>query len=257
MVQFFPFEPLFYAIAIFSVLMTGISKSGLGGGLGQLSVPLMASYISPRAAAAIMMPILVFIDLMNIWGYRRDWHRATLVILLPGAFAGVGIGALTYRYVDENTLRITLGVIVMIFALSYFTQNLPADRDTKRGRILGLICGGLSGFTSFVAHAGGGPMKFYLVPQRLEPRIFVGTHVVFFFLVNQMKFAAYYWLGQFTVENVSTSIALAPFVPLGVILGWKLVNVIPENLFYRLVYIILFVSGTKLIWDGLTQGHFI
>lgn len=254
MTQFFPFDPLFYAVAIFAVVVTGISKSGLGGGLGQLSVPLMASFISPAAAAAIMMPILIFIDLMNIWSYRRDWHRQNLIVLFPGAVAGVIIGAMTAHYVDENALRVILGIIVIVFAFSYFSQKSTIDGGTKKGRILGLICGGLSGFTSFIAHAGGGPMKFYLIPQRLEPRIFVGTHVVFFFLVNQIKFAAYYWLGQFTVENVSTSIALAPFVPLGVILGWNLVKVVSQDLFYKTIYIILFISGTKLIWDGFTQS---
>lgn len=250
------FEPLFYAVAIAAVIMTGISKSGLGGGMGQLSVPLMAFFISPVAAAAIMMPILVLIDALNIWGYRRDWHRGNLAVLLPGGITGVAIGALTYRYVDENTVRLLLGVIVIFFACTYFAQQTPADGAKKRSRFLGVFCGGLSGFTSFVAHAGGGPMKFYLLPQRLSPRLFVGTHVMFFFLINQMKFVSYFWLGQFTAENLSTSLVLAPFVPVGVFLGWKLAKVIPLDLFYKIVYVLLFISGTKLIWDGLSRGGF-
>ena len=252
MPELIAFEPLFYAVAIPAVILTGISKSGLGGGLGQLSVPLMASFISPVAAAAIMMPILVFIDLLNIWGYRRDWHRGNLAVLLPGAVTGVAIGGLTYRHVDENTVRIILGLIVIIFALSYFTQRKIADGSAKRGLALGFLCGGLSGFTSFVAHAGGGPMKFYLLPQRLASRIFVGTHVMFFFLVNQMKLLSYFWLGQFTMENLSASLVLAPFVPIGVLLGWRLVKIVPQDLFYKIVYVLLFISGSKLIWDGLS-----
>ena len=253
----FTFEPLFYAVAVFAVIMTGISKSGLGGGLGQLSVPLMAAFISPVAAVAIMMPILVFIDLLNIWGYRRDWHRRNLMVLLPGAVVGVSVGALTYKHVDENSLRILLGVIIMFFAMSYFTQNKVPDGSSRRGTWLGVLCGGLSGFTSTVAHAGGGPMKFYLLPQRLPPRLFVGTHVMFFFLVNQMKFVSFFWLGQFTPQNLSTSLVLAPFVPIGVLLGWKLAKIIPQDLFYKIVYVLLFVSGAKLFWDGLTRGGFI
>jgi len=257
MADFFAFEPMFYVVAIVAVIMTGISKSGLGGGMGQLSVPLMAFFISPVAAAAIMMPILVFIDIFNIWGYRRDWHRGNIAVLLPGGIVGVAIGALTYRYVDENTVRLLLGVIIIFFACSYFAQRSPAEGASKRSRVLGVICGGLSGFTSFVAHAGGGPMKFYLLPQRLAPRLFVGTHVMFFFLINMMKFVSYYWLGQFSAENLSTSLVLAPFVPVGVFLGWKLAKVIPLDLFYRIIYVLLFISGTKLIWDGLTRGGFI
>ena len=150
-------EPAFYAVAIFAVIITGISKSGLGGGLGQLSVPLMAAFISPITAVTIMMPILVVIDLINIWGYRRNWHRGNLVVLLPGAVVGIGIGALTYKYVDENLIRILLGVIVMFFALTYFTQKTATD---------GGLGGGLGGAVSSVSCAAVFPDS--LVSWRMQ-----------------------------------------------------------------------------------------
>ncbi|MEK9724343.1 MAG: sulfite exporter TauE/SafE family protein [Rhodospirillaceae bacterium] len=257
MVEIFVFDPIFYAVAVPAVILTGISKSGLGGGLGALTVALMASFISPVAAAAIMMPILVVMDVANLWGYRRDWHRRNVYLMLPGAVVGVLIGTATYRYVDENVIRIILGVIVVVFTLSFFVQKTPADGGKPANAALGVICGGLSGFTSFVAHAGGGPIKFYLLPQRLAPRIFVGTHIVFFFLVNQMKLVSYFMLGQFTADNLTTSLVLAPCIPIGVLLGWKLVDVVPRETFYKIVYAVLFLSGTKLIWDGLTRGGFV
>lgn len=250
----FAFEPTFYAIAIPAVILTGISKSGLGGGLGQFSVPLMAMIISPVAAVAIMLPILCLIDLFNVWEYRRDWHRGNVAILVPGAIVGIGVGALTYRHVDENTVRLLVGGLTLVFAMSYFIQRLPLAEGGAGGRLLGLACGALSGFTSFVAHAGGAPMKFYLLPQRLSKRLFVGTHVMFFFFVNQLKIWPYLWLGQFTADNLSTSLVLAPAVPIGVWLGWRLNRILPLETFYRVCYGLLFVAGVKLIWDGLANG---
>ena len=250
------FEPLFYAVAIPAVIATGISKSGLGGGLGQLSVPLMAIFISPVAAAAIMLPILCLIDLFNIWVYRKHWHRGNVAVMVPGAIVGIGIGALTYKYVDENAIRLILGIIILIFAMSYFTQRQQTSAQAPGSRALGTFCGTLSGFTSFVAHAGGGPMKFYLLPQRLDKRLFVGTHVMFFFIVNQLKIWPYLWLGQFSTENLSTSLVLAPMVPLGVWLGWRLNKHLSQELFYQVVYVLLFISGGKLGWDGLSRGEY-
>ena len=49
---------------------------------------------------------------------------------------------------------------------------------------------------------------------------------------------------------------LTPFLPLGVFLGWKLVNVISQKMFFIIVYLVLFISDTKLIWDGLILGGF-
>ena len=250
-------DPVFLAVALVAVVLTGISKSGLGGGLGQLSVPVMAMFISPVAAAAIMLPILCTIDLFNLWNYRRDWHRSNVAVMVPGALVGIGIGALTFKHVDENAIRLLLGVITLIFAFSYFVRRKPTDADTGRGRALGLFCGTLSGFTSFVAHAGGGPVKFFLLPQRLAPRIFVGTHVVFFFIVNQLKIWPYLWLGQFSPANLGTSLLLLPAVPVGVWIGWRLIQVIQPELFYKVCYILLFVAGIKLIHDGLTRGGYV
>jgi len=54
-------DPIFIAAAIFAVLITGISKGGLGG-LGLFAVPIMSLSISPVQAAGIMLPILIAID---------------------------------------------------------------------------------------------------------------------------------------------------------------------------------------------------
>ena len=169
--DFFAFEPLFYVVAIVAVIITGISKSGLGGGLGQLSVPLMAIFISPVAAAAIMLPILCLIDISNLWGYRKDWNRGDVALMLPGAVIGISIGALTFRYVDDNAIRLLLGVITIIFAASLLLQDSANAEGRKPGKLTGVICGLISGFTSFVAHAGGTPVKFYLLPQKLSKRV--------------------------------------------------------------------------------------
>jgi len=177
------FDPVFITAALFAVLITGISKSGLGGGLGQLSVPIMAVFISPVAAAAIMLPILCAIDLFNIWGYRKDFHRKNLLAMLPGAVIGISIGALTFSHLDDNAIRLMLGGLSLVFALTYFVQQAPVSSETHWGRLFGAVCGALAGFTSFVAHAGGGPVKMFLLPQRLDKRVFVGTNV--FFLYHQ------------------------------------------------------------------------
>ncbi|MEL6887770.1 MAG: sulfite exporter TauE/SafE family protein, partial [Pseudomonadota bacterium] len=46
--------------------------------------------------------------------------------------------------------------------------------------------------------------------------------------------------------------ALAPFALLGAWLGVKAHHMVPERAFFALTYVLLVVTGTKLIWDGLT-----
>ena len=242
---------MFYAVAIPAVILTGISKSGLGGGLGQLSVPLMAMFISPVAAAAIMLPILCLMDIANLWGYRNHWNREDVALMLPGAVIGIGVGAVTYNYVDDNAVRLLLGVITIIFATSLLFQNSANSESRKPGKLTGVICGTISGFTSFVAHAGGPPVHVYLLPQRIDKTLYVGTLVVFFTAVNYTKLVPYALLGQLSANNLGTSLVLSPLAPLGIWMGVRFHRLLSERLFYTLCYVFLSLTGVKLIWDGL------
>lgn len=109
----------------------------------------------------------------------------------------------------------------------------------------------LSGFTSFVSHAGGPPMMIYLLPKQLEKAVLVGTLTILFTVINYTKLIPYALLGQLSADNLATAAVLAPIAPLGVKLGAWLHDRIDEKLFYRLSYGFLLLTGLKLSWDGL------
>lgn len=245
-------DPVFVSVALLCVIIVGVSKSGLGGGLGQLNVPILIIFISPLEAVALMLPILCVIDLFNVWGYRKYVRKDYLLIMVPGAVLGVAIGGLTFKYVDDSLIRLLLGGLSLFFAFSYFRQKKAVKVEGRKAVIFGGLCGTLSGFTSTVAHAGGGPIKMFLLPQRLDKRIFVGTQVYFFFIVNQLKIWPYFWLGQMTTETLSLSLILLPAVPIGMWMGYKLIDIVRPEVFYKIVYFVLFVAGCKLIYDGLS-----
>lgn len=246
---------LFYGLAILALLIAGIAKSGFGGGLGVLSVPLMALVISPVQAAAILLPVLCLMDLMNIWHYRHSWDRTNIKILLPAGLIGVLIGTFTFRFLSDGYIRIIIGLIAIIFTFNFFkkkTENEVVKPDPVRGSFWGLI----AGFVSFGVHAGGPPANVFLLPQRLDKSVFVGTMVVLFTTLNFVKLVPYSLLGQLNGENMMISLMLSPLAPLGVWLGLKLHKVVNEHWFYPLCYLFLFITGIKLLWDGFSAEFF-
>jgi uncharacterized membrane protein YfcA len=232
------------------VLITGISKSGFGGGLGVLAVPLMALYVSPIQAAAIMLPILCLMDAINVWVYRKSWDRLNVRILLPAALGGVLVGAMTFRYLSDSHVRVLVGLIAVSFSIQFFLRNKhiePKGPDVFRGSFWGFI----AGFVSFGVHAGAPPANVYLLPQRLDKTVFVATLVVLFAIVNYVKLIPYALLGQLNAANLLTAIVLAPLVPLGTWLGIRLHHMMPERPFYLVCYCLLTLMGSKLLYDGI------
>ena len=247
-------DPLFYVIAVPALLLTGISKGGLGAGAGMLSVPLMSIAISPTQAAAIMLPLLCAMDLVGLWGYRNAWDGRHLRMLVPASVVGIGFGALTFGWLPEAAVRVIIGLIAVGFVgMRWYAarRRSPSRRERIPGPVAGAIWGAMSGYTSFVAHAGGPPLSVYLLPQKLDKTAFVGTIVVFFAVVNYVKLAPYWALGQFDSANLRTSLVLLPLAPAGMALGFWLHRRIDPVLFFRICYGLLLVTGAKLLWDGI------
>ena len=244
-------DPLFYAVVIPAILLVGISKGGFGGGVGLIGTPMVALVTTPTRAAAILLPILCAMDIVGVIAYRRSWDPVIMRILVPGSVLGILLGTATFRFLDENLIRLMIGVLALAFVLRYWMARRPAVEPTPPDRRAGTFWAALSGFTSFVAHAGGPPLSVYLLPQNLDKTLFVGTTVIYFAFVNYLKLIPYSLLGQFSGENLLTSLVLSPLAPLGMWLGIWLHRRIDERLFYQTVYLMLAVVGLKLLYDGL------
>ncbi|MBC5763147.1 sulfite exporter TauE/SafE family protein [Ramlibacter sp. GTP1] len=227
----------------------GISKSGFGSGFGSLVVPMMALTVTVPQAAAIMMPILFVMDIMGLAAFRRHFDWQLIRFLVPLGLVGTLVGTLSFKLLDT---RLVAG-IVGIFTLLFLAQRLafpPGPNSPHPPKWVGVILTVTSGFTSFVSHAGGPPINAYVLPMRLPPIVFTATMAVFFFVINLSKWVPYAWLGLLDLRNMSTSLVLLPLAPVGVWIGVRMAKRIDPVLFYRLVYLGMFLTGAKLVWDG-------
>ena len=241
---------LFYAVAVPAVLMMGLSKSGFLGGFGSLAVPLMALAIPVPQAAAIMLPLLFIMDAVGIQQLWRDRDRALLKLLLPAGLLGTLVGTLLFGVLSGKTVAAVVGGLTLLFLAQrlIFPPRADAAPPPKQ---LGFALGIASGFTSFVAHAGSPPISAYVLPLRLPPATFAATMAVFFAAVNLSKWIPYAWLGLIDLRNMATSVVLMPLAPLGVWIGVWLTRRIKSTWFYRLAYTGMFLTGAKLLYDGL------
>lgn len=247
-------DPVFAAFAIGATLLAGLSKGGFGGGLGFIGVLGLAQVSTPVQAVAIMLPILCVMDVMGAWAYRRDWHRPSMKVLGIGALIGTLIGMLIFRWMDDRMIKLMVGLIAVVFFIDYFRSGGEKAAARVFPKPVGYALGAIGGFTSFVIHAGLPPVAMYLLPQRLDKRQYVATIVVLFFLINYAKLIPYWWLGLFTAPNISTALILMPFAPIGMFLGLRFNHLIPQKLFMRMSYGILFVLGLRLMYEAVAPS---
>ncbi len=251
-------DPVFVVIAIIAVLITGISKGGFGG-VALLAVPLMSLVISPIQAAGIMLPIMIPMDFLSVWVYRKRWDGRNLALLIPAATLGITIGGLTARWVDDDIVRLLVGIIAIVFAIhrarGIYRRARGAEEIERKApsKLWGVFWGTCAGFTSFLAHAGSPPYQVYVIPQGLSKEIYTGTSVMFFAAANAIKLIPYGMLGQLSVTNLSVSLWLLPLVPVGVFLGVWINRKLPERVFFGIILTSIFLVGLKLIWDGVVN----
>ena len=246
-------DPFFWFAACLAVIVLGLSKGGFSG-LGALATPMLALVISPVAAAAILLPILIVQDAVSVWTFRRSWDRWIVAWMFPGALIGIAFGWAFAATLPVSTILAALGLITLVFAV----WRLWVERG---GRIVaasnspgwvGMIFGVATGFTSQVAHAGGPPFQIWVTPRQLPHLRYVGTVSILFALINWAKVPAYAALGEFTTDNLTAALILMPLAVVSTLVGVWLVRRIDPQRFYVVIYVLMALLGLKLLWDGLT-----
>lgn len=242
---------LFFILAAISVVILGISKSGFGAGLGVLAPPLMASQSSLAEALAILLPLLIAIDL---FGLRRFWSNADrriLKLILWPAAIGMLMGYLFFSLITPQALSLSIGIFTLLFLIQGLVMSRIDLKEAKPYPWLGRLMGGLSGFTSFVAHIGGPPITIYMLREKVSPMVYTSTLGIFFTIMNLGKLVPYAHLNLLNLNQLATSILLLPLVPIGVYIGFYLAKRISAKWYFIIVQFCLLVASIKLIADGL------
>lgn len=255
-----PDVPPYLLILICSicVLIVGIGKTGFGGAIGVVCVPLMSLVMSPMQAAGILLPILIVCDLFAIWHYRRIYDLGSLKILIPSGILGIICGAILLWLVHDSILltkrllEFVIGLIALVFILyQVFSPALLRNRFMQgKAESWGQILGWTAGFGSTLAHAGGPPVTMYLLVRKMDRRVYVGTIVWAFAIFNLVKLIPYAAFGMLSHANLMMSLYFMPLVPVGIYLGLYLNRRVSQKVFYFIVYLFLLLISMELLTGG-------
>ncbi len=242
----------FWIVASLATFLMGLSKGGLPM-IALLAVPLMSLYMDPALAAGLLLPMYLVADAYAVYLFRKAFSRRNLAILLPGAVAGILTGFFAVSYVSGDLIKLLvagIGLSYLATALRTRFSKTPVPArpaDVPRG----LVWGTLAGLTSYISHAGGAPYQAYVLPQKLDKLVYLGTTTIFFTIVNLLKVPPYVLADQINAATLSRGLWLAPFALLGAWSGATVSRMLPEKVFFLLVEIALALVSFKLIAEVL------
>lgn len=244
----------FFCVAGPAVIFAAVSKAGFGSGAAFAAASVLALVVPPELALGIMLPLLMLIDVTSLRPYWGKWSVPDAKLLILGGLPGILAGILLYRVASPDFLRLLIGLVSVAFVIWQMALATGVVRmaTARLPNGAGLLLGAVTGFTTFISHAGGPPAAFFLLSRGLNKTQFQATTVIVFWVLNIVKFLPYAALGMFSAQTFLANIALAPFAILGTWIGVRAHILIPERLFFGATYVLLMLTGVKLIWDGLT-----
>jgi len=248
------FDAAFFALALPAAFISGVAKGGFGGGAAFVATAILAVFLDPTTALGIMLPLLIVADVATLRPFWGKWHWPSASALIIGGVPGILLGALLYKSTNPDILRVLIGCISLGFVAFQVakSQGWLLVEPAKFSKRNGVIAGVISGFTSFVSHAGGPPAALFLLSQGMGKTTYQATTVIAFAVVNAMKAVPYGFLGVYNWDTLTADLYMLPFMIIGVVVGVYAHRAMPERYFFLLTYALLLGAGVKLIFDGLT-----
>jgi uncharacterized membrane protein YfcA len=234
------------AVVAAAGFFAGLSKGGFGA-LGGVITPLMSLAMPASRAVGVMLTMFLIGDAIALYVYWRQWDGWRMRLLLPPALAGVAAGTLLLAGLPDDMLRKLLGIFALVLAIYKVAERRLAALEYRPSGWHAALAGGLSGFGSALANAGGPPFSAYLLLQKISPRTFVATTTLFFAVVNLFKVPGYLLSGVLNPDVLLSGLWGMLLVPVGVWVGKRIVYRIDRGAFEALILALLVVSSVLLL----------
>lgn len=227
-----------------AALMVGLAKGGLGP-LGGLLAPLLSQVMPVQEAVGLTLPLLMIGDVFALRAYWKQWNTRYVRLLLPAAVVGIVLGVLLLKTLPDTTMRTILGIVTLI-TVAYKLASDSIKRLAYQPRDWhGTVAGGVGGFASALANAGGPPITAYMLLQKLEPTVFISTQVLFFAIINALKLPIFLSANVIDLQRLLSIAPAMLLIPVGVWLGYQVIKRMDRRLFDW------FITAT-LLWAGLS-----
>ena len=246
LMEFFDLTPLHWGIIGACGLAIGLSKAGIKG-LGMIAIPLMAYVFGGKPSVGIILPMLIFADIMAVYYFRRYAEWECLYPIIPWSLAGIVLGTYIGNQVHDDLFKSMMGVIILVSVLILFWRDYRKITTVPTFPGYTVVIGLAIGFTTMVGNLAGPISTLYFLSLQLPKNRFIGTAAWFFLLINISKvpFHVFSW-DTITLQTFSLNLCTFPVIALGAWIGVRIVKYIPEKSYRWFIISVTFISALLL-----------
>lgn len=240
------FTPYQWTLAVLAAYFAGVSKAGLTG-MGMLGVTFMAAAIPGRASTGVVLPLLIFADLIAASAFRQHVQWAQLRRLAWPVCLGIVGGWGLLMVIPDAAFRPVIGAMVLgMLALQAVRQRFPRfDAALPHSPAFAWVAGLLTGTATMVANAAGPIASAYLIMLSFPKRQFVHTMAWLFLFVNLIKVPFGVHLGLINTGSLALNACLIPAVLAGLWSGKRLMERLAPHVFQ---HVVLGFSAISAVW---------
>jgi uncharacterized protein len=235
-----------WILSFLAAFVIGLSKAGIKG-IAIINVTFMAIAFETKQSTGIVLPLLVVADVFAVIYYNRHTQWKYVAKFLPWMILGIILGSCVCMDLPEQTFKIGMAIIIFLVLgiIIWWDQKKVEKVPTHWAFASGV--GTLAGFTTMVGNLAGPISNIYFLAMRLPKNQFIGTAAWLFLIINVFKLPFHFFIWEtISKETLLLDVKLIPGIILGFVLGIKLVKMINEA-FFRKMILVLTALGAIII----------
>jgi uncharacterized protein len=232
---------LFLAAAFFGGLTSGVS----GFAMGLVVSGVWLHIIAPDQNALLIVLCGLVTQGSGIWRVRHAINWRSVAPFIIGGAIGVPAGTALVTTVDQSTLRLCMGFLLIIY--SVYSLARPALKPVQGGLPADFGVGIVNGFIGGLTGLGGIAVTVWcqLRGGSKDAQRAIFQPVMFAtFVMSAISFAV---ARAFTAETLKLYAFALPALIAGIWAGFRLYGKLDDAAFRKIILLLLLVAGMTLI----------
>lgn len=225
-----------FVIILISAIIQGIS----GFGFSLVAVPLLALLLPLETITPMLVLFSLLLNIILFKKVKGKTDKKQMGLLIAFGLISIPIGMFALKSLNESYIKLGVGIIVVISALA---MNFGYKIKFKNQNLAYGLTGFLSGILNGSSSLSGPPVILMLSNEGVDKNNFRKTLATYFMTLNLLSVPIFFFGGILTKEVLVKSGQLLPAMVVGVFLGVKLGDKIPESIFKKLTLILIFIMG--------------